>query len=87
MKDVIGEVVLDHDEHMRPGTDMQSLGGLNPSFEGIGAQMPGFDDVVLQKYPELEKINHVHHGGNSSGIVDGARRSSSATRRWARNTA
>ncbi|MGB3723805.1 MAG: acetyl-CoA C-acetyltransferase [Pacificimonas sp.] len=72
VKDVIGEVVLDHDEHMRPGTDMQSLGGLNPSFEGIGTQMPGYDDVVLQKYPELEKINHIHHGGNSSGIVDGA---------------
>ncbi|MEO0500194.1 MAG: acetyl-CoA C-acetyltransferase [Pseudomonadota bacterium] len=72
VKDVIGETVLDHDEHMRPGTDMQSLGGLNPSFEGIGTQMPGYDDVVIQKYPEIEKINHVHHGGNSSGIVDGA---------------
>ena len=72
VKDVIGEVVLAKDEHMRPGTDMQSLGGLNPSFEGVGTQMPGYDDVVLQKYPELERINHVHHGGNSSGIVDGA---------------
>ncbi|MBZ6379979.1 acetyl-CoA acetyltransferase [Pacificimonas flava] len=72
VKDVIGEVVLAKDEHMRPDTDMQGLGSLNPSFEGIGTQMPGYDSVVLQKYPEIEKINHVHHGGNSSGIVDGA---------------
>jgi len=57
---------------MRPGTDMQSLGALNPSFVGMGQTMPGFDFVALQKYPELEKINHVHHAGNSSGIVDGA---------------
>ena len=72
VRDVIGEVVLDHDEHMRPGTDMQSLGGLNPAFEGIGEQMPGFDAIALQKYPEVERIHHVHTGGNSSGIVDGA---------------
>jgi acetyl-CoA C-acetyltransferase len=72
VKDVIGEVVLAHDEHMRPGTDMQSLGGLAPSFQAIGEQMPGFDAIALMKYPEIEKINHVHHGGNSSGIVDGA---------------
>lgn len=72
VKDVIGEVVLDHDEHMRPSTDMQSLGGLNPAFSAIGEQMPGFDAIALMRYPEVEKINHVHHGGNSSGIVDGA---------------
>ena len=72
VRDVIGEVVLDHDEHMRPQTDMQSLGSLAPAFEAMGEQMPGFDAIALLKYPEVEKINHVHHGGNSSGIVDGA---------------
>jgi acetyl-CoA C-acetyltransferase len=72
VKDVIGEVVLDRDEHMRPTTDMQSLGSLNPAFTGIGEDMPGFDAVALMRYPEVEKINHVHTGGNSSGIVDGA---------------
>ena len=72
VKDVIGEVVLDRDEHMRPSTDMQSLGGLNPAFEAIGEGMPGFDAIALQKYPEVERIHHVHTGGNSSGIVDGA---------------
>ena len=72
VKDVIGEVVLDHDEYMRPQTDMQSLASLNPSFIAMGEQMPGYDAVALQKYPELERINHVHHAGNSSGIVDGA---------------
>jgi acetyl-CoA C-acetyltransferase len=72
VKDVIGEVVLDHDEHMRPETTMQSLGALKPSFVGIGEEMPGFDTIALLRYPELEKVNHVHHAGNSSGIVDGA---------------
>ena len=72
VKDVIGEVVLAHDEHMRPGTDMQSLGGLAPSFQAMGEQMPGFDAIAMMRYPEIEKIDHVHHGGNSSGIVDGA---------------
>lgn len=57
---------------MRPSTDMQSLGGLNPAFQAMGEVMPGFDAVALMKYPHLEKINHVHHAGNSSGIVDGA---------------
>ena len=71
VKDVIGEVVLDHDETVRAETDMQSLGALNPSFAALGA-FPGFDAVALQKYAELETINHVHHAGNSSGIVDGA---------------
>ena len=57
---------------MRPGTDMQSLGALKPSFKDMGETMPGFDAVAILKYPHLERINHVHHAGNSSGIVDGA---------------
>ena len=69
--DVIGEVALDHDETVRANTDMQSLGALNPSFAMFGENF-GFNDVALQKYAEIEKINHVHHAGNSSGIVDGA---------------
>jgi len=72
VRDVMGEVVLDHDEHMRPDADMQSLGALKPSFKAMGEEMPGFDAVALMKYPEVEKIDHVHHAGNSSGIVDGA---------------
>ena len=57
---------------MRPGTDMQSLGSLKPSFKEMGEVMPGFDNVAKLKYPHLEAINHVHHAGNSSGIVDGS---------------
>ncbi|MEZ5654384.1 MAG: acetyl-CoA C-acetyltransferase [Sphingobium sp.] len=72
IRDVMGEVVLDHDEHMRPEADMQSLGALKPSFKAMGEEMPGFDAVALMKYPEVEKIDHVHHAGNSSGIVDGS---------------
>lgn len=72
IRDVIGEVLLDRDEHMRPEADMQSLGSLKPAFEGMGVQMPGFDATALLRYPEVERINHVHHAGNSSGIVDGA---------------
>ncbi|MEO0411018.1 MAG: acetyl-CoA C-acetyltransferase [Pseudomonadota bacterium] len=72
VKDVMGQTILSEDETIRPGTDMQALGGLKPAFEGIGTGMPGFDAVALLKYPEVEKINHVHHAGNSSGIVDGA---------------
>ncbi|MHA7661898.1 acetyl-CoA C-acetyltransferase [Mycolicibacterium sp. HS_4_1] len=71
VKDQNGLTILDHDEHMRPGTTLESLGKLNSAFAGLGA-MGGFDDVALQKYHFVEKINHVHHGGNSSGIVDGA---------------
>lgn len=70
VKDQMGGIQLDHDEHMRPDADMQSLAALNPSFAGMGAM--GFDEVIKQRYPELEAINHVHHAGNSSGIVDGA---------------
>ncbi len=72
IRDVIGEVILDHDELMRPETDMQSLGALQPAFQMMGTMMPGFDDIAIMRYPEVEKINHVHHAGNSSGIVDGA---------------
>jgi len=72
IKDQNGIPILDHDEYMRPGTDMQSLGSLNPAFQMMGEQMPGFDKVALMKYPELEKVDHIHHAGNSSGIVDGA---------------
>ena len=69
--DVNGIAILERDEHPRPDTDMQSLGGLNASFEIMG-QMGGFDAVAIQAHPEIEAINHVHHAGNSSGIVDGA---------------
>ena len=72
IRDVIGEVVLDRDELMRPDTNMQSLGALGPAFKMMGEQMPGFKDVAILKHPEIEKINHVHHAGNSSGIVDGS---------------
>ncbi|WP_170396439.1 acetyl-CoA C-acetyltransferase [Ruegeria arenilitoris] len=72
IKDQNGLTILDRDEYMRPGTDMQSLGALNPSFAMMGEQMPGFDKVAMIKYPHLERINHIHHAGNSSGIVDGA---------------
>ncbi|HEY5820199.1 MAG TPA: acetyl-CoA C-acetyltransferase [Mesorhizobium sp.] len=71
VKDENGLIILDHDEHMRPSTDMQSLASLNPSFV-IPGEMGGFDAVAVQRYPELEEITHVHHAGNSSGIVDGA---------------
>ncbi len=72
VRDQNGLPILDHDEYMRPGTDMQSLGGLKPAFKDMGEVMPGFDKVALMKYPHLERINHIHHAGNSSGIVDGA---------------
>lgn len=71
VRDQNGLVILDHDEHMRPGSSVESLGKLKPAFEALAA-MAGFDDVALQKYHWVEKINHVHTGGNSSGIVDGA---------------
>ncbi|WP_417475275.1 acetyl-CoA C-acetyltransferase [Leisingera sp.] len=72
VRDQNGLTILDHDEYMRPGTDMQALGSLNPAFQMMGEQMPGFDKVAMLKYPHLERINHIHHAGNSSGIVDGA---------------
>ena len=71
VKDQNGLVILDRDEHMRPGTDMQALASLNPSFQMPG-EMGGFEAVGIQAHPEIERINYVHHAGNSSGIVDGA---------------
>jgi acetyl-CoA C-acetyltransferase len=71
VRDRLGQVVLDYDEHMRPGTTAESLAGLRAAFEMPG-QQAGFDSVAIQRYPEVEAINHVHTGGNSSGIVDGA---------------
>ncbi len=67
-----GLTILDHDEYPRPGTTMETLGGLKASFKDMGEVMPGFDKVAILKYPHLSAINHVHHAGNSSGIVDGA---------------
>ncbi|MFN3577429.1 MAG: acetyl-CoA C-acetyltransferase [Tabrizicola sp.] len=72
IRDQNGLTILDRDEYMRPGTDMQALGALKPAFKEMGEVMPGFDKVAIMKYPHLEKINHIHHAGNSSGIVDGA---------------
>ncbi len=71
VRDLNDNVVLDHDEFIRPGTTVETLGGLKPSFAAIG-DMGGFDAVALQKYHWVEKIDHVHTPGNSSGIVDGA---------------
>ena len=71
VKDILGQTLLDRDEHMRPDASMQSLGALNPSFAQMG-EFAGFDAVAIQRYPQVERINHVHHAGNSSGIVDGA---------------
>lgn len=71
VKDHIGMTLLEKDEHMRPGTSMEDLAGLKAAFEIMGDQA-GFDAIAIQKYPEVEAINHVHTGGNSSGIVDGA---------------
>ena len=70
VKDGAGVTILDHDEFIREGTTAESLQKLNPSFEMMGNM--GFDALALQKYPEAQKITHVHHAGNSSGIVDGA---------------
>jgi acetyl-CoA C-acetyltransferase len=71
VRDRNGIVLLDQDEHMRPQTTVESLAKLQPSFAGIG-EMGGFDAVALQKYHSVERIDHVHHAGNSSGMVDGA---------------
>ncbi len=71
VKDVNGITILDRDEHMRPETGMQGLAALKPSFIML-AEMGGFDAVAIQAHPEIEAIKHVHHAGNSSGIVDGA---------------
>jgi acetyl-CoA C-acetyltransferase len=71
IKDVNGLTILDKDEHMRPDATMQSLASLKPAFVQMG-EIGGFDAVAIQKHPEIETVNHVHHAGNSSGIVDGA---------------
>jgi acetyl-CoA C-acetyltransferase len=71
VRDVIGEVVLDRDEHLRAGTSMADLARLKPAFTGLGED-GGFDTVALMKYPQVESIHHLHTAGNSSGIVDGA---------------
>jgi acetyl-CoA C-acetyltransferase len=71
VKDLNGVTVLDHDETVRPDTSPEGLAGLKPSFASMGADA-GFDDVALEKYHWIEKIDHVHHAGNSSGIVDGS---------------
>ena len=70
VKDQLGLTILDHDETIRPNTDMQTLGGLNPSFAMMGEM--AFDAVINQRYPEVARVNHVHTPGNSSGIVDGS---------------
>ena len=72
IQDQNGLKMLAHDEYMRPGTDMQALGRLDPAFKAMGEVMPGFDKIAMMKYPHLARINHIHHAGNSSGIVDGA---------------
>ena len=70
VKDKMGLTILDQDEFIKPGTTMEGLAGLKPAFEQLGEM--GFDAVALQRYPQVERIHHVHHAGNSSGIVDGA---------------
>ena len=72
VQDRNGLMILDHDEYMRPDTSLQALTALKPAFQAMGEGMPGFDKVALMKYPHLERIHHIHHAGNSSGIVDGA---------------
>jgi acetyl-CoA C-acetyltransferase len=71
VRDVLGDIVLARDEHLRPGTSLADLAKLKPAFEALGRH-GGFDAVAAQRYPMIESINHVHTGGNSSGIVDGA---------------
>ncbi|WBU52225.1 acetyl-CoA C-acetyltransferase [Paracoccus sp. SCSIO 75233] len=72
VRDQNGLTILDRDEYMRPGTSVEDLGKLKASFQEMGEIMPGFDKVAMLKYPHLDRINHIHHAGNSSGIVDGA---------------
>jgi acetyl-CoA C-acetyltransferase len=70
VRDAIGQIILDHDEFIKPHTTREGLAQLRPAFEQLGAM--GFDSVAMQRYPQVERIQHVHHAGNSSGIVDGA---------------
>jgi acetyl-CoA C-acetyltransferase len=76
-----GGVVLDHDEHPRPGTTLEGLGKLRPAFAEQGET---YDDMALAKYPKVERVEHVHHAGNSSGVVDGAAAAVVASERWVR---
>ena len=70
VRDALGNTILGRDEFIKPNTTLEGLGGLKPAFEQMGAM--GFDQVALTRYPQVERIHHVHHAGNSSGIVDGA---------------
>ncbi len=70
VKDLLGQIILDQDEFIKPHTTLDGLAQLKPAFEQLGAM--GFDQVALQRYPQVERIHHVHHAGNSSGLVDGA---------------
>ncbi|WP_444461263.1 acetyl-CoA C-acetyltransferase [Rhodobacter capsulatus] len=72
VKDQNGLTILERDEYLRPGTTLEDLAKLKPAFKDMGEVMPGFDKVAMLKYPHLERIEHIHHAGNSSGIVDGA---------------
>ena len=72
VRDQNGLIILDRDEYMRPGTSMEDLGKLKASFKDMGEVMPGFDKVAMLKYPHLDHFEHIHHAGNSSGIVDGS---------------
>ncbi len=72
VRDMNGVTILARDEYLRPETTMQTLGALKPAFKDMGEAMPGFDQIAIMKYPHLERIEHIHHAGNSSGIVDGA---------------
>ena len=69
--DFNGEVLLDHDEHMRPGTTLETLGKLKPAFADMAIK-GGFSETVKQRYPQINRLEHLHTGGNSSGVVDGA---------------
>ncbi|MFT3690145.1 acetyl-CoA C-acetyltransferase [Paenirhodobacter sp.] len=72
VRDQNGLTILEHDEYMRPETTLETLAALKPAFKDMGEVMPGFDKVAMLKYPHLAHVNHIHHAGNSSGIVDGA---------------
>jgi len=72
VRDILGTTILSKDETIRPDASMQTLSALKPAFQSLGEKMPGYDKLALQKYPQLERINHIHTAANSSGVVDGA---------------
>ncbi|PZO64810.1 MAG: acetyl-CoA C-acetyltransferase [Paracoccus denitrificans] len=82
VRDQNGLLILDRDEYMRPETTVDDLAKLRASFKDMGEVMPGFDKVAMLKYPHLDHINHIHHAGNSSGIVDGAAAVLIGTKEW-----